>query len=89
MVIIECVASDTCIWESRLVKRAETTGKDFHKPRNLSQVQDLILSYGNQDHWLNPEQHSAHYIKLDATKHSLLDLEHTVISYLLVHRLKT
>lgn len=91
MVVIECVASDACIWDSRLVKRAETSGEEFHKPRNLSQVQDLILSYGNQNRWLNsqsPGQDSAHHIKLDTTRHSMPNLIDTVHNYLVAHLLE-
>ena len=50
LVVVECVASDVAVWQSRLEARAliEADTNKLHKPNSWADLQALLERYGRQ-----------------------------------------
>ncbi|CAL8462919.1 g2453 [Coccomyxa elongata] len=70
VVIVECIAADVAVWQSRLEARAlsDSDVSCQHKPSSWEDLQALIKRYNGSERWsVDGTTQIEHYIHLDTT----------------------
>lgn len=81
VIILECISSNTHVWNERLVRRAQAATFSSHKPSNLQDVKDLMQSYKGENVWQEDDA-LVHRITIDTTiMESIDDQVYTVMTY--------
>ncbi|EIE27262.1 hypothetical protein COCSUDRAFT_52114 [Coccomyxa subellipsoidea C-169] len=68
LIVVECLASDVAVWQSRLEARAsiEADTNKLHKPNSWADLQALLERYNGCDKW-NGTTDIENYISIDTT----------------------